>query len=565
MTTLDWVVLVGAIGLIVAYGAWKTREVKTVDVYLRGGSDLRWWTIGLSIMATQASAITFLSMPGQAYQDGMGFVQFYLGLPIAMVILSAIIVPIYYKLKVYTAYEYLETRFDQKTRQLVALLFLLSRGLGAGISLYAPAIVLSTLLGWPLRLTTLVLGAGVIAYTVSGGTRVVSRTQTWQMVIMLGGMAAAFAFVLHRLPPSVSFDDALGIGGVLGKMKIVDFSPRVDTRYTLWSGLTGGLFVQLAYFGTDQSQVQRYLSGSPLTESRLGLMFNGLVKVPMQFGILMVGVLLVVFYQFHRPPIFFNRVELGRAEQSERGGDLKRLEREWDQAWTGREATLAALLEARHAGDAARVEAAATKLRAEAALTDDLRKRAVEEIGKSRPRAETKDADYIFLGFVLAEFPAGLVGLLIAVILCAAMSATASALNSLGTTSVVDFYKRSWRPDADDAHYLRAARGFTIFWGAVAVVFAASASLFDNLIQAVNILGSIFYGPMLGVFLIGFFTRRIGGTAAFVGTVAAQAAVVAVWLGSSVGFLWYNVVGCGVVVVVSSLLAVLSSGRRSPA
>jgi hypothetical protein len=359
MTTLDWVVLVGAIGLIVAYGAWKTREVKTVDVYLRGGSDLRWWTIGLSIMATQASAITFLSMPGQAYQDGMGFIQFYLGLPVAMVILSAIIVPIYYRLKVYTAYEYLETRFDRKTRQLVALLFLLSRGLGAGISLYAPAIVLSTLLGWPLGWTTLILGAGVIAYTVSGGTRVVSRTQTWQMVIMLGGMAAAFAFVLHRLPPSVSFDDALGIGGVLGKMKVVDFSPRVDTRYTLWSGLTGGLFVQLAYFGTDQSQVQRYLSGSPLAESRLGLMFNGLVKVPMQFGILMVGVLLVVFYQFHRPPIFFNQVELARAEASARGDEIKGLEQQWDAAWVGRERTLAALLDARHAGDAARAEAAA--------------------------------------------------------------------------------------------------------------------------------------------------------------------------------------------------------------
>src|SRR6478609_7297257 len=302
MTTLDWIVLCGTIGLIVAYGAWKTREVKTAETYLRGGGDLRWWTIGLSIMATQASAITFLSMPGQAYQDGMGFIQFYLGLPVAMILLSSLIVPIYYRLKVYTAYEYLETRFDRKTRQLVAFLFLLSRGLGAGISLYAPAIVLSTLLGWPLGWTTLALGAAVILYTVSGGTRVVSRTQTWQMVVMLGGMAAAFGFVLHRLPPAVSLDDALAVGGALGKMKVIDFAPRFDTRYTFWSGITGGLFVQLAYFGTDQSQVQRYLTGSPLSESRLGLMFNGIVKLPMQLGILGVGLLLVVFYQFHSPP-----------------------------------------------------------------------------------------------------------------------------------------------------------------------------------------------------------------------------------------------------------------------
>lgn len=550
MTTLDWSVLVGTIALIVAYGAWKTREVKTVDVYLRGGGDLRWWTIGLSIMATQASAITFLSMPGQAYQDGLGFIQFYLGLPIAMVILSAVIVPIYYKLKVYTAYEYLETRFDRKTRQLVALLFLLSRGLGAGISLYAPAIVLSTLLGWPLGWTTLILGAAVIVYTVAGGTRVVSRTQTWQMVIMLGGTAAAFAFILHRLP--LTFGDTLAVGGALGKMQAIDFRPRIDTRYTFWSGITGGLFVQLAYFGTDQSQVQRYLTGSPLAESRLGLMFNGMVKLPMQFGILLVGVLLVVFYQFHRPPIFFNQPEIARAEATAAAGpELRALEEQWRAAWADRAALVTSFVDARHAGDGARVAAAESSLQASAARTDELRKHAVELIAKSRPRAETKDADYVFLRFVLAEFPSGLVGLLIAVILCAAMSATASALNSLGTTTVIDFYKRSVRPGASDAHYLAAAKGFTIFWGALAVAFAAGASLFENLIQAVNILGSIFYGPMLGVFLVGFFTRRVGGSVAFVAVVLAQAAVVAVWLGSSIGFLWYNVVGCAVVVAVS--------------
>ncbi|HEY2743327.1 MAG TPA: sodium:solute symporter [Polyangia bacterium] len=558
MTSLDWAVLVGTIGLIVVYGAYKTREVKNAETYLRGGGDLRWWTIGLSIMATQASAITFLSMPGQAYQDGLGFIQFYLGLPLAMIILSSLIVPIYYRLKVYTAYEYLETRFDRKTRQLVALLFLLSRGLGAGISLYAPAIVLSTVLGWPLGWTTLAIGAAVILYTVSGGTRVVSRTQTWQMVVMLSGMAAAFAFVLHRLPPAVSLDDALAVGGALGKMKVIDFQPRFDTRYTLWSGLTGGLFVQLAYFGTDQSQVQRYLTGSPLAESRLGLMFNGIVKLPMQFGILSVGLLLVVFYQFHRPPIFFNAPELARAEASARGGQLRDIERAWDAAWATRAATTTAFVDARKSGDRARAAAAEAALRDEAGRTDELRAKAVALIGQSRARAETKDQDYVFLRFVLAEFPSGLVGLLIAVILCAAMSATASALNSLGTTSVVDFYKRSFRPVADDAHYLAVARIFTVVWGAVAVGFAISASLFENLIQAVNILGSLFYGPMLGVFLVGFFTRRVSGTAAFVAVLAAEAAVVAVWLGTSIGFLWYNVVGCAVVFAIALAAAALS-------
>jgi Na+/proline symporter len=551
MTQLDWIVLGGTIGLIVVYGAWKTREVKTAETYLRGGGDLRWWTIGLSIMATQASAITFLSMPGQAYQDGMGFIQFYLGLPVAMILLSSVIVPIYYRLKVYTAYEYLETRFDRKTRQLVAFLFLLSRGLGAGISLYAPAIVLSTVLGWPLGWTTLALGGAVILYTVSGGTRVVSRTQTWQMVVMLGGMAAAFAFVLHRLPPQVSFDDALSVGGTLGKMKLADFRLRFDTRYTFWSGMTGGLLVQLAYFGTDQSQVQRYLTGSPLAESRLGLMFNGLVKLPMQLGILAVGLLLVVFYQFHAPPIFFNQPELARAEASAHGPELRDVEAAFARAYQTRAATATAYVDARHAGDTARTELAAHALRDEAARTDALRKRAVDLIGQSRGRAETKDQDYVFLRFVLAEFPSGLVGLLIAVILCAAMSATASALNSLGTTSVVDFYKRSLRADADDAHYLRVAKLFTVVWGALAVAFAIGASLFENLIQAVNILGSLFYGPILGVFLVGFFTKRVSGTAAFVAVVAAEAAVVAVWLGTSIGFLWWNVVGCGVVAAIA--------------
>lgn len=561
MTALDWVILIGTLGLIVAWGLRKTREVQTAEVYLRGGSDLRWWTIGLSIMATQASAITFLSMPGQAYREGMGFVQFYLGLPIAMVILSAVILPIYSRLCVYTAYEYLERRFDRKTRQLVALLFLLSRGLGAGLSLYAPAIVLSTVLGWPLGTTTVLLGTVVIAYTVSGGARVVSRTQSWQMLVMLGGMAVAFAFVLHRLPRAVSLDGALGLGGVLGKMHVVDFAPRVDTRYTVWSGLTGGLFVQLAYFGTDQSQVQRYLSGSPLTESRLGLMLNGLVKLPMQFGILLLGVLLAVFYQFHEPPIFFNQSELARAEASSVGGELRSIEHEWHESWATRTNLLDDVLAQRRSGDGAARAQAEAALQAEEAKSEGLRRRAVVLIGNVHERAETKDADYIFLRFVLAEFPSGLVGLLVAVILCAAMSATASALSSLGSTTVVDFYKPSFRPDADDAQALRVARIATVGWGVLAVSFAASASLFDNLIQAVNILGSLFYGPMLGVFLVGFFVPHVRGTAAFLATLIAELIVLAVWRGSSIGFLWYNVIGCAAVVAVALLLSSAKDAR----
>jgi Na+/proline symporter len=570
MTRLDWFVLLGTLGFIVAWGLRKTREVQTAEVYLRGGADLRWWTIGLSIMATQASAITFLSMPGQAYRDGMGFVQFYLGLPIAMVILSAVILPIYSRLRVYTAYEYLERRFDRKTRQLVALLFLLSRGLGAGISLYAPAIVLSTVLGWSLGATTVLLGTAVIAYTVTGGARVVSRTQSWQMLVMLGGMAVAFAFVLHRLPKTVSLDDALGLGGVLGKMRVMDFTPRMGTRYTVWSGLTGGLFVQLAYFGTDQSQVQRYLSGSPLSESRLGLMLNGLVKLPMQFGILLLGVLLAVFYQFHEPPIFFNQVELARAEASPNGGSLRAIEHEWHESWAQRTHLLDDVLASRRGGDGAARIKAEVALQAEEAKSGALYRRAVTLIGGAHEHAETKDADYVFLRFVLAEFPSGLVGLLIAVILCAAMSATASALNSLGSTTVVDFYKPSFHPDADDAQSLRAARIATIWWGLVAIGFAASASLFDNLIQAVNILGSLFYGPMLGVFLVGFFIPRVRGSAAFVATLLAELVVLAVWRGSSIGFLWYNVIGCAAVVAVALLLSLTNddasreNGARAP-
>lgn len=556
MKPLDWVVLVGTIAVIVGWGTWRERGIKTSSVYMRGGRDMRWWTIGLSIMATQASAITFLSMPGQAYEDGLGFVQFYFGLPVAMVLLSAFIVPIYYKLNIHTAYEYLERRFDQKTRQLTAFLFLLSRGLAAGISIYAPAIVLSTVLGWSLQLTNLIIGSVVIVYTVSGGTRAVSRTQTWQMVVMLGGMAMACVFIAHQLPPQLSLNNAAHLAGALGRMKVVDFSPRLDTRYTFWSGMTGGLFVALAYFGTDQSQVQRYLSGASLSESRFGMLFNGLIKVPMQLMILFVGVLLFVFYQFHQPPIFFDTAEWQRVASA----DARALDDKWSEAFAARKQRATELVDALAAHDESRIESSRTALRTAAARTDALRSDAKRLLAAARPGATVKDADYIFIRFVVTYFPSGLVGLLLAVILCAAMSATAAALSSLGTTSVVDFYRRSFRPDEDDAHYLLAAKLFTVFWGVLAVLFAAFASLLDNLIQAVNILGSIFYGPMLGVFLVGLFLKRVRATPVFIALVVAQATVVAVFVFSHIGFLWYNVIGCGALVALALILDRLNIG-----
>ncbi len=564
MSALDWLILFGTLSLIVGYGIWKGRAVRTADAYLRGGSDMKWYTIGLSIMATQASAITFLSTPGQAYEDGMGFVQFYFGLPLATIILSATIVPVYYRLRVSTAYEYLEQRFDRKTRQLTAFLFLLQRGLGAGLSIYAPAIILSSVLGWPLYSTNLLIGVLVIAYTVTGGTRAVSQTQTYQMIIMLGGMALALLFVLRALPPEVSFDDALHIAGSLGKMKIVDFSPRFSTRYTFLSGMTGGLFVALAYFGTDQSQVQRYLAGSSLSESRLGLLFNGLVKIPMQFFILLVGLMVFVFYQFHQPPVFFHTAELQEAHKTAHGAKLSALEAAYGQAFADKQAQLASYLAARKSGDPIAEAAFAQGLRNAEARGQLLRQQAKAVIRSARPQTETKDADYIFITFVKQHFPKGLCGLLFAVIFCAAMSATASALNALGSTTVVDFYKPAQRLPRSDAHYLFVAKLCTAFWGILAMLFAAFAALLDNLIQAVNILGSIFYGPMLGVFLVGFFLRRVSGTAVFAALIIAQLAVIATFLFSQIGFLWYNVIGCALVVGLCLLLSRFCSNATPP-
>ncbi len=535
MSSIDWVVLFATITAIVAFGLWRTRGAQTAANYLRGGTDSKWWTIGLSIMATQASAITFLSTPGQGFEDGLGFVQFYFGVPIAMVFLSATIVPIYYRTRVLTAYEYLEQRFDLKTRQLTAIIFLLQRALGAGLSIYAPAIIISTVLGWPLVWTNLFIGLIVIAYTVLGGTRAVNQTQQLQMTVMLAGMALALVFIFKSLP--VSPGDALGIAGTLGKLNAVDFSPRFDTRYTFWSGITGGTFVALAYFGTDQSQVQRYLSGESLKQTRLGLFFNGLVKVPMQLMILLVGVMVFVFFQFNERPVFWNAPELANVRTTPAAPRLAELEATHAKLFGEKKTLLTQWLTNRD-------EPTATRLREiekqERVVREDAR-RLVKEVN---PSANIKDADYVFLTFVMQRFPPGLIGLLLAVILCAAMSATASALNALGTTMVVDFYKRTWKPGTTDLQSVRASKAFIVFWGVLAMLFAMFAGQVDNLIQAGNILGSIFYGPMLGVFLVGFFMKRARGTPVFIAALLAQALVVGVWLGSDIGFLWYNVIGC---------------------
>lgn len=555
MTQLDWLVLLATTAAIVLYGWWKTRGQQDMNSYLRGGNELKWPTIGLSIMATQASAITFLSTPGQAYEDGMRFVQFYFGLPFAMIVISIFIVPIYYKLNVFTAYEYLERRFDLKMRFLGAFLFLIQRGLAAGITIYAPAIILASVMGWPLHITNLVIGAVVILYTVSGGTKAVSQTQKQQMIVIMVGMFVAALIIVYRLPPNVSLGDATALAGALGRMNVLDFGFDLNNRYTFWSGITGGFFLALSYFGTDQSQVQRYLSGRSITESRLGLLFNGILKIPMQFAILYIGVLVFVFYLFVKPPIFFNTPALRSLQNTPHAAQLNDLQRRYDLAFAKQKTAADAFVKARQSGDLARIQATKRAFQQSAQHTNALRKSTRLLIYDKHPQAKkSKEADYIFIYFVIHMLPAGIVGLLIAVILFAAMSSTASELNALGTTTVVDFYRRSIRPNETDRHYVFVSKAFTVFWGLVALSFASFASLLDNLIEAVNILGSIFYGTILGIFLVAFFLKRIGSNATFIAALIAQTTVLFLYFTSSLGFLWYNVVGCAIVVFFALLL-----------
>jgi SSS family transporter len=564
MNAIDWIVLFGTLFSIAAYGVWKTRGSQNIEGYLLGNKSMKWWTIGLSIMATQASAITFLSTPGQAYEDGMRFIQFYFGLPVAMVILSITFVPIYHKLRVYTAYEYLENRFDLKTRMLGALFFLVGRALAAGITIYAPSIILSKILDWNLTYTNLVIGVLVIIYTVSGGTRAVSQTQKHQMAVMMGGMVLAGILCFLYLPDHVSLVDTLHIAGKLDRLNIVSFEFDVNDRYNFWSGMIGGAFLAMSYFGTDQSQVQRYLSGRSIKEIRLGLLFNAILKVPMQFVILFIGVLVFVFYQFNQPPVFFN--EAGRASvmSSEHRAAFLELEQTHQTVFQEKKQHIEAMLRAKDAGDRQAMQQ--HELRASELLA---RSKAIESdvaglVVRADPAAEPRDTDYVFITFVMRYLPTGIVGLLLAVIFSAAMSSTSGELNALASTTTVDFYKRNIVKNGSEKQYLAASRWFTLLFGVLAIGFATFAAMLESLIQAVNILGSLFYGTILGIFVVAFYIKRVGGTAVFIAGLVAELVVLYCYFFTEIAFLHYTIIGCAVVVVVSLLLqAFLPAPRKT--
>ena len=539
MELFDWIVLIITLTIIVLFGIWKNNSHKNIHEYLKGGNEARWWTVGLSVMATQASAITFLSTPGQAYHDGMGFVQFYFGLPFAMFVVCLFFIPIYHKLKVYTAYEFLENRFDIRVRTLTAILFLLQRGLASGITIYAPAIILSVVLGWNLKLMVILVGSLVITYTLIGGTKAVNVTQKQQMFIIFLGIFIAFGYIIKGFPEGISFSDALQIAGKAGKLEVLDFSFDLSSRYTFWSGLTGGFFLALSYFGTDQSQVQRYLSGKSLKESQIGLVMNGLLKVPMQFFILLIGVMVFVFYQFESAPLNFNPKAIASIKKTEELAAFKTLE----------------------------IENLKTQQELKNALINRsnqdeikfLRKKELDQRNKAKtiirmavPEQETNDKDYVFISFILNNLPSGLIGLLIAVIFSAAMSSTASELNALATTTTIDLYKRNIGPKSE-LHYVNVSKVFTLFWGLLAIFFASIGNLFENLIQLINIIGSVFYGTILGIFLVAIFIKSIKAKAVFWSAVVSESIVIFIFVQDLVSFLWLNLIGALLTVIISRL------------
>ena len=557
MSGLDYAVLFGTLLAIALYGWWKTRGDRDLGHYLHGDTSIRWGTIGLSVMATQASAITFLSTPGQAYESGMSFLQNYFGLPFALIVVCVVFIPIYHRLHVVTAYEYLGQRFDQKTRFLGAFLFLLQRGLAAGITMYAPAIILSTLLGWNLRLTILLAGIFVVVYTTTGGTTAVSHTNKWQMAVILAGMAVAFGLIIYRLSPDCSFLQAVALAGRMGKLDAVDFSLDPHRRYTFWSGLLGGFFLSLSYFGTDQSQVQRYLAGGSLVAGRLGLLFNAICKLPMQFFILLTGVIVFVFFQFEKPPLFFNQPALERAAHSGEAAHLAALQTGYDAAFAEKKSAVQRLTTEVNSTSAIELVRQARQ------KVDRIRAEVKQTLKRADPKIETNDADYVFITFVLKYLPHGVIGLLIAVIFCAGMSSSASELNALGSTTVVDFYRPLLHPNASEAHYLFASKFLTALWGAVAICFALFANLVENLIQAINILGSIFYGSILGIFLVAFFLPFVRGSAVFFAVLISQTFVLILYSSTSIGYLWYNLIGCFAVLALASLFERTIFSRRS--
>jgi Na+/proline symporter len=586
---IDWTVLIVTLATIVIYGTWKTRGRNNAEDYIKGGSTSKWWTIGLSVMATQASAITFLSTTGQAFSDGMGFVQFYFGLPIAMVIICLVFIPLYHRLKVYTAYEFLENRFDLKTRSLTAILFLIQRGLAAGITIFAPAIILSVVLGWNIVTLNIVIGVLVIIYTVSGGTKAVTVTQKQQMFVIFAGMLAALFIIIDLIPDEVSFTDAIDIAGATGKMEVLDFSFDLENRYTVWSGLIGGTFLMLSYFGTDQSQVQRYLSGKSMKEMQMGLLFNGLLKVPMQFFILLVGVMVFVFYQFNPSPLNFIDASTQTVLKSQYGDAYRTLQNKQTALFSKKQKLSLALSKSDDShlkSDLFKLDSIEKTYRLESKFlikkavdteyTDKYTKlkKEVEALNKN-PKSEafleksaqlkalykdsakdtqTNDRDYMFIRFILNNLPKGLIGLLLAVILSAAMSSTASEINALATITSIDLYGRNQKEDKGEAHTVKMTKWFTLGWGIIAIIIACFANLAENLIQLVNIIGSIFYGNVLGIFLLAFFFKHIKGNAVFSAALITQAVVVTGWWFDWMPYLWLNLFGCVVVISIASIL-----------
>ena len=563
MQLFDWIVLVVTLLFIVIYGVWKTKGSKNVEDYILGNNETPWYTVGLSVMATQASAITFLSTPGQAYHDGMGFLQFYFGLPIAMVVICLTFIPLYHKYKVFTAYEYLEKRFDLKTRSLAAILFLVQRGLGTGLTIYAPAIILSALLGWNLTLMNIVIGVLVIIYTFSGGTKAVNVTQKQQMFVIMSGMFITFILILNYLPNDMTFTSALHIAGANDKMNIVDFSFNPEEKYTFWSGITGGFFLALAYFGTDQSQVGRYLSGKSVRESQMGLIMNGLLKVPMQFFILLTGVMVFVFFQFNPVPLNFNPNNKIIIEKSEYKNEYHILEKKLEAL--SEDKKVINLLYINQLNQDYDNPILRKELVALSSKEKDLRDHAKELIQKADDRSETNDKDYVFFHFILNYLPKGLIGLLLAVIISAAMSSTASGLNALASTTAIDIYKRNIKEEKTEKHYVNVTKFFTLFWGIIAILFASIGTLFENLIQLVNIVGSIFYGTVLGIFLVGFYLKFVHAKAIFYSAVISQITIFIIYYFAihvypsgeeKLGYLWLNFIGAMLTIVLSVMMQV---------
>ncbi|MGJ1410443.1 sodium:solute symporter [Sphingobacterium thalpophilum] len=558
MSTADWIVLLLTLLLIVTYGIYKSRGIKNIDGYLLGNRSLPWYHVGLSVMATQASAITFLSAPGLAYSSGMSFVQFYFGLPLAMIVLCITFIPIFHRLKVFTAYEFLEKRFDVRTRGLTALLFLIQRGISTGITIFAPALIISTILHIDLTLTTLAIGSFVVLYTTYGGTKAVSHTQLLQMSIIFGSLLIAGLLVIHLLPADIGLSKALHIAGKSGKTNALDFTFDLNNNYTLWTGLIGGFFLQLSYFGTDQSQVGRYLTGSSVKESRMGLIMNGLLKVPMQFAILLIGILVFVYYQYHQPPIFFNQVEIQKLKESPYAQAYQDLEHKHAELFKERLSIVNSVNDAMNQDDQDRVSLSRDALQQVNTALQLVKDSTLTLIKRVNPAAETNDNNYVFLSFVTRTFPKGLIGLLIAVIFLASMGSTASAINSLASTTTIDIYKRFVNPNASEKQDLLWSRIFTMVWGIFTVIIALYANKLGNLLEAVNILGSLFYGTILGIFIVAFYQKKVRGKAVFIAAILSELIVIGIWLLDKIPFLWLNLVGCLAVMIIAHCVQRLS-------